>query len=111
MLAIAGPIVTAQYVFYTQTELRNALVAWMGADNEVARQNFGDVNTWDVSRLTSMSHLFHAIPGASAFNDNIGDWNVSSVTDMSDMMDDCSTFNADISNWDVSRVTTSMPLT
>ena len=75
-----------------------------------ALSSFGEINTWDVGRVTSMTHLFHAIPRASAFSSYIGDWNVSGVTDMSDMMDDCSTFNQDISGWDVSRVTTSTPL-
>jgi len=40
----------------------------------------------------------------SKFNDNISDWDVSSVTDMSNMFFK-SYFTGDISDWDVSSVT------
>ena len=40
----------------------------------------------------------------SQFNGDISNWDVSSVTDMSDMFSE-SQFNGDISNWDVSNVT------
>ena len=36
---------------------------------------------------------------------NINTWNVSLITDMSELFYDKSTFNSDISNWDVSNVT------
>ena len=37
---------------------------------------------------------------------NISDWDVSQVTDMSELFRDKTDFNGDISNWDVSSVTT-----
>ena len=40
----------------------------------------------------------------SAFNQNIGNWNVSAVTDMFRMFNGAVAFNHDISNWDVSSV-------
>jgi surface protein len=40
---------------------------------------------------------------SSNFNGDISKWNVSNVTDMSNMFQD-SRFNGDISNWDVSNV-------
>ena len=39
------------------------------------------------------------------FNQPIGDWNVSKVTNMEGMFGGCDSFNQDISNWDVSKVT------
>ena len=40
-----------------------------------------------------------------AFNQNIGQWDVSKVTDMSVMFYAATSFNQDISAWDVSEVT------
>ncbi|MDB9980454.1 BspA family leucine-rich repeat surface protein, partial [Ulvibacter sp.] len=60
-----------------------------------------DIGNWDVSSVTNMNEMFYKI---SAFNQPIGDWDVSSVTDMSEMFGKTS-FNQDIGNWDVSSVT------
>ncbi|MDC0142023.1 BspA family leucine-rich repeat surface protein [bacterium] len=43
--------------------------------------------------------------GGGNFNQNIGNWNVSKVTDMYRMFDSAFTFNQDIGNWNVSKVT------
>jgi surface protein len=42
-----------------------------------------NIGSWDVSQVTNMSHMFLS---ATAFNQNIGDWDVSKVTDMSYML-------------------------
>jgi len=43
--------------------------------------------------------------GATSFNQDISDWDVSSVTDMSDMFRNANNFNQDIGDWNVSSVT------
>ena len=51
---------------------------------------------WDVSRVTDMSDLFDRPAGRNddnTFNDDIGGWNTSSVTNMSGMFGGCSAFN------------------
>ena len=60
-----------------------------------------DTSNWDVSSVTNTSNMF---AGAEAFNQDIGDWDVSSVTDMASMFYGASAFNQDISDWDVSGV-------
>ena len=37
---------------------------------------------------------------ATAFNQPLGDWDVSKVTDMSDMFNDATIFNQEIGGWD-----------
>lgn len=60
------------------------------------------VNTWDVSNVTDMSNLFNA---AFAFNQSLSNWNVSKVTNMTALFTYAPAFNQDISSWDVSQVT------
>jgi len=58
------------------------------------------IGNWNVSSVTDMSAMFTA----SAFNQPIGNWNVSEVTEMSAMFSQ-SAFNQSINDWDVAKVT------
>jgi surface protein len=60
------------------------------------------IGGWDVSNVTDMWGMFK---GASAFNQDIGGWNVSSVTHMYAMFSGATSFNQDVGGWDVSSVT------
>jgi surface protein len=42
---------------------------------------------------------------ATSFNQDISNWDVRNVTDMSSMFRDATSFNGDVSSWDVSKVT------
>ncbi len=44
--------------------------------------------------------------GAEGFNGNIGQWNVSKVTNMTGTFREAKTFNGDVSKWNVDQVTT-----
>ncbi|XRB06257.1 EF-hand domain-containing protein [Pycnococcus provasolii] len=61
-----------------------------------------DIGNWDVSKVTDMSQMFD---GARSFNQPIGNWDVSQVTNMEDMFNGADAFNQPIGNWDVSKVT------
>jgi surface protein len=55
-----------------------------------------DLSSWDVSSVTDMSDMFR---GADAFNGDLSSWDVSSVTDMSDMFSYADAFNQDLCAW------------
>ena len=60
-----------------------------------------DIGDWDVSNVTNMGAMFNG----TGFNQDIGDWDVSSVTSMNSMFARALAFNQDIGRWDVSSVT------
>ncbi len=68
-----------------------------------ATDTYGQMNIWDVSAVTDMSDLFSS---KTDFNEVISGWNVSKVENMSYMFRRASAFNQDIGGWDVSAVTT-----
>lgn len=71
-------------------------------------ENFNqDIGDWDTSSVTNMSRMFSGqMRGPNtSFNQNIGNWDTSNVTDMSSMFFHAEEFNQDIGNWDTSSVT------
>jgi surface protein len=85
----------------TKVALAAAITQWDAA-RAAALATYGEINTWDVSNITDMSELFKS---NTIFNSDISEWDTSNVLDMSGMFDDASAFNQDISSWDVSSVT------
>ena len=76
----------------TDANIYAARDAWL-ANPASARQTYGDVSNWDVSRITDMSFLFCASSSifmffdscnaaGSSFNQPLEAWDVSSVTDL-----------------------------
>ena len=64
-----------------------------------------NIGSWDVSSVTNMSSMFKGNRiNSHAFNQNIGSWDVSRVRDMSVMFRRAEAFNQDIDDWDVSQV-------
>ena len=61
-----------------------------------------DLSNWDVSNVTTMEGLFN---NCKKFNCDLSKWDVSNVKDMSYMFYNCGNFDCDLSNWDVSNVT------
>jgi surface protein len=61
-----------------------------------------DIGSWDVSSVSDMKGMFAK---AKSFNQDISSWNVSKVTNMTKMFYWAENFNQDISSWNVSNVT------
>jgi surface protein len=111
---------------FTDRNIQVAVDDWIENETD-ATTTYGDIKTWDVSRVTNMAGLFQFketfnadISGwdvssvtnmngmfffAPVFNQDISGWNVSSVTDMTSMLSLATAFNQEISTWDVSSVT------
>ena len=91
------------YTFITNEELRQVV-------NKLYRYNiikdyekvFGYISYWDVSKITDMSNLFYWI---RTFNDDISRWDVSKTINMSRMFNYVYDFNQPLNSWDVSNVT------
>jgi surface protein len=66
-----------------------------------SRNSNPDIGHWDTSNVTDMSNMFD---NADSFNQDIGLWDTSSVTDMSNMFNATEIFNKDIGSWDTSKV-------
>ncbi len=55
-----------------------------------------DIGNWDVSNVTNMNRMFKK---ASAFDQDISNWEVGNVNRMTQMFESATLFNQDLSNW------------
>eukprot|EP01040_Poterioochromonas_malhamensis_P017848 gene17848-20647_t len=78
--------------------LRTAVRFWC-RDRAKALKRYGEINDWDVSRVTNMASLFLQ----TKFNDRIDRWDVRRVTTMDNMFDFASDFNQSLETWNVSK--------
>jgi len=63
------------------------------------------IGDWDVSRVTNMSNLFNNRKSYFDFDEPLNNWNVSNVTNMSNMFNGVGMFNQPLNKWNVSNVT------
>jgi surface protein len=100
---------TARRKFQAKHELE-ALVDYYLKDDtyiESLAETYGwPIGAWDVSGISDFSDLFSAerIPLASDFNQDLSGWDTSSATNMRKMFYGANSFNRDISMWNVSNV-------
>ncbi|MBK6265046.1 BspA family leucine-rich repeat surface protein [Marivirga sp. S37H4] len=62
----------------------------------------GDLSNWNVSNVSEMDGMFSY---NTSFNSNLSNWDVSNVTTMGSMFEGAPAFDSDLSSWDVSNVT------
>jgi len=85
----------------TKEKLLDAIYLYC-KNERLGKNKYGIVGDWDVSLITDMSNLFCAI---SNFDQDISNWDVSNVTNMKNMFALCKKFNQPLNNWNVSNVT------
>ena len=79
MLALLLPVVVdSQSIFSSHSSLQTAVNLWT-SNEAAARSQYGEIGTWDVSRVTDMNTIF---VDKETFNADINDWDVSRVTNM-----------------------------
>ena len=54
------------------------------------------IGDWNMSSVTSTYYMFN---GATAFNQSIGDWDMSSVTNTAYLFSDAAAFNQNLCSW------------
>jgi surface protein len=64
-----------------------------------------NIGNWNVSGVTNMSGMFLSSSFNNGGSSSINNWNTSNVTNMSSMFQNCYTFNQNIGSWNVSKVT------
>ena len=89
---------------FTNKTLRRAVKDYLAGGDRKKRivEKYGEISTWDTSKVTNMYELFH---DARSFNQPLNNWDVSKVTDMGWMFAYASSFNQPLNNWNVSKVT------
>ena len=100
LLLIAPMFGFGQYVFNTKSELQTAVDLHYDDSNN-ATAIYGEINTWDVSGITDMSQLFK---NYDTFNEQINNWDTSNLTNMEEMFSGAESFNRNIGDWETSNV-------
>ena len=86
---------------FDNNSLVDVLKLWHHERNLIETR-YGHISNWDVSKVTNMSNLFSL---KEDFNEDISSWDVSNVKTMRSMFESAEAFNQPIGTWDVSKVT------
>merc|ERR1719331_1530998 len=67
-----------------KSELQAAIKECLQLSSDCSKGPHGPIGSWDVSAVTDMSQLFNRklVPGANKFTGDISNWDVSGVTTM-----------------------------
>ena len=80
-LLLLAQIDASSAPFVTKAELQAAVRMWVDG-RATALSTYGPISGWDVSSITDMSELFRDLAN---FNDELSSWDTSSVTSMQGM--------------------------
>jgi len=99
LLASACSIHASKEPFKTKNELEGQVDNYCADPHNYDSASYGDINDWDVTRITNMDALFR---NQNDCNPDISAWDVGNVKGFKFMFALTGLFNADISGWDVS---------
>ena len=94
-------LLQASNIFDTLDDLQIAVDFWI-TNQAAAIEAYGNINTWDVSQLTTLEGLFK---DKLTFNSDISAWDVSNVTNMTETFKGARDFNQNIDNWTTTSLT------
>ena len=94
--------ITAAFSPQSTSELVKAVESCLqlSPQGECSNDPHGPIGEWDVSSVTDMSRIFSE---ANSFTGDISKWDVSGVTTMAGMFHGAASFNGDISKWECRR--------
>jgi len=93
------------YIFEKKQELVDAFNG-LCINRNTACLIYGEIKNWDISKITDLSNLFfEKSTFGNSDRDNISNWNTSNVTDMSGMFYGATDFNKDIRRWIIQIMT------
>jgi surface protein len=98
-----GPMMRSEKLRRTNNDIKVAVNLWC-SNRAHAEEQYGHISEWDVSSVTDMSQLFQH---KNTFNDDISRWDVSNVINTSGMFACATSFSRSLGDWDVSSVTDS----
>ena len=84
---------------YSPSYISNGKDIFIGVLMRNGHREYGDIGDWDVSEVTDMSYLFYG----QTVNQSLASWNTANVVSMMGMFEG-STFDEDIRHWDVRNV-------
>lgn len=96
--------------FFNKEELARAidtyLMNWTIRKNESEIYGY-PIGSWDVSLVTDFSNIFDSLRNSavSTFDADLSDWNTSSAEFMVSTFAGASSFTGDVSNWSTNKVT------
>jgi surface protein len=93
-------------MFYGAQAFNQPIENWpLSASNIDMSSMFGtagsfdqNIGSWDVSNVTNMSRMFYS---ASSFNQDLNSWDVSKVTNFTEIFEMATSFNGDVSSWNI----------
>ena len=85
----------------TDQNIQQAVILWE-LDRTAAQEQYGDIEEWDTSAVTSFRYLFQ--DRQDEFKHNLNGWNTSQVTSLFGLAQNAPFFQAEIGAWDTSSV-------